>query len=471
MPLILGANSVSGYTVKNSLRFNSGSSDELTRTFGTETSRRIFTFSCWIKKTNIATNQSIFFGDTAGTTNATQDSFYFGSSDSFIFGGWTSGFFTSTMLFRDVSAWYHIVVGVDSTQATSANRIKFYVNGVEQAYTSGAGYPAQNADFGITKSGNHSFFGNDGQSGRGNGYLAEAYLIDGQQLTPSSFGETDTLSGIWKPKAYTGTYGNNGFYLQFKNSASLGTDSSGNGNTFTVNNLTSVDQSTDTPTNNFATMNPLNIPTTNAPTFTEGNLQTAITSTGYYGGNSSIMASAGKWYAEFKMTAASITGNFMMGVDNAMLVTARNNVFAGSSSSPTGYSIYGGDGYLYNNSTNIPYGTSYTTNDIISIALDLDNNKLYLAKNGTWMNSGVPTSGATGTGAISITASSSTIDGGYTFSIGDGGSAYTATVQANFGSPPYAANSYADGAGYGNFSYAVPSGYYSLNTKNLATYG
>ena len=449
--LVLGANSVSGYTVKNSLRFNSGSSDELTRTFASDGNRKTFTFSCWIKRTTIGTDQSIFFGDTAGTTNATQDSFYFNASNTLTFGGWNSGFFTSTMLFRDVSAWYHIVVGVDSTQATSANRIKFYVNGVEQAYTSGAGYPAQNADFGITKSGNHSFFGNDGQSGRGNGYLAETYLIDGQQLTPSSFGETDTDTGIWKPKAYTGTYGTNGFYLKFANSASLGTDSSGNGNTFTVNNLTSVDQSTDTPTNNFATFNSIKF---TGGTLTEGNLKLDSSSASWKTRNSTIGVSTGKWFMEFKMGSISADQS---GVAIVSDLTPDGN-FPASDATRIPAIAYNSDGRkLVNGSATSAYFSAMSTNDIIGIALDMTGGTVQFYRNGSTTGSPINLSDAF------TSANYPLFFAGAVFNTRD--------VQANFGSPPYSANSYTDGAGYGNFSYSVPSGYYSLCTANLSLYG
>jgi hypothetical protein len=464
--LVLGANSVSGYTVKNSLRFNSGSSDELTRTFPTDGNRKTFTFSFWTKLTTLGTARSVFFGDTAGTTNATQDSFYFNSPDVFIFGGWNSVFFTSTMKFRDVSAWYHIVVGVDTTQATSANRIKFYVNGVEQSYTSGAGYPAQNDDFGITKSGNHSFFGNDGQSGRGNGYLAETYLIDGQQLTPSSFGETDTDTGIWKPKAYSGSYGTNGFYLKFANSASLGTDSSGNGNTFTVNNLTSVDQSTDTPTNNFATINALEN-SYSGLTLSEGNLKGVTTGAYYSLIRSTIGVSTGKWYMEAKCNAQGASENkWHFGISDFPPSSSTSAIGTANYS----YGWRGEGNTIFYNGTSTTYGTEggMSTGMIVGIALDLDNNKIYWSRNGTWKNSANP---ATNTNGFSITGASSTNTGFYHFAFGDYDGDYGYTYETNFGNPSYSANSYTDGAGFGNFSYQPPANYFSLCTKNLATYG
>jgi len=247
MPLILGSNSASGYNVANSLRFNRGSLDQLTRTLSSTTDRQKSTWSCWMKKCDF-TNEQIFFGYTTAEfviyTNA--DSFRISNSDGVVF-------LYSTALQRDPSAWYHFVVAIDTTQATASNRIRMYVNGTEITSFSSSGYPTQNTNLKMNVSGKTMAIGSDGTSAF-NGYMSEHYWIDGQQLTPSSFGETDTLTGIWKPKAYTGSFGTNGFYQKYANSAALGTDSSGNGNTFTVNNLTSVDQSTDTCTNNFCTL-------------------------------------------------------------------------------------------------------------------------------------------------------------------------------------------------------------------------
>jgi hypothetical protein len=239
------------------------------------------------------------------------------------------------------------------------------------------------------------------------GYMSEVYFIDGQQLTPSSFGQTDSATGIWTPLPYTGTYGTNGFYLKFANSAALGTDSSGNGNTFTANNLTSVDQSTDTPTNNFSTLNSLNVPASNQPTFSEGNLKSTSSTAagGSFGGSSSFGVSTGKWYIEAKAGALASSNVMRIGVTYDAAETARTN---NDASTNYEYVYAGSNGYKSNNNTDTPYGNSYTTGDIIGIALDLDNNKLYFSKNGVFQNSGDPTSGATGTGAAFTVTSGQT---------------------------------------------------------------
>lgn len=476
MPVILGANSASGgYNITNSLRFNSGSSDYLNRTPASSGNRDTFTVSFLVKRANITSGQRIFTAGTSiGTNNNNVSSMLFESTDTFIFfgeiGGVASFNLTTTQLFRDVSAWYHIVVAVDTTQATSSNRIKIYSNGSQITSFSTSTYMTQNTDTFFNANNLHVISGIT-NAGFLNGYLSEFYLIDGSQLTPSSFGETDEDTGIWKPKAFSGSYGTNGFYLQFKNSASLGTDSSGNGNNFTVNNLTSVDQTTDTPTNNFATLNPLDNYYANS-TFTEGNLKTVQGGSTYAWNLSTIGVSSGKWYAEVKLTTS---GSFaVIGVTDRSPTQSLNDILG---SGAYDYSVHQYNGDVYNNAGTNPantdqsYASSYASGDIIGIALDLDNNKIYWSKNGLWSDGSGNWDESSPTGFISITAPASTNNGQYFFASGDYQSGSSPTFEWNFGSPIYSANSYQDANGFGNFSYSVPSGYYSLCTKNLYQYG
>ena len=472
MPLILGANTLSagGYEIDNSLRFNSGSSDYLSRTPATTTNQKTWTYSFWIKRTVLGTTQYFLY---ARNDDNNRSYFRFTSSD-------TLGFFATssasvklegsitTRVFRDVSAWYHIVLSADTTQATSTNRFKIYVNGTEQTLTLDT-TPSLNSDLSMniahpTAIGVYA----DGLTGYLNGYMSEINLIDGQQLDPTSFGETDEDSGIWKPIRYTGTYGTNGFYLEFKDSSALGDDTSGNGNDFTVNNLTSIDQTTDTPTNNFATMNPLDNFYAQS-TFSEGNLKVVTGTTQYSSNTGTIGVSTGKWYWEVEFDVDN-AGNRVSHIGIKSQQDTDTDEGLGTKSTDWGYRGFNGE--YYNNATSTAYGNTYVAGDIISVALDLDNNKLYFAKNGVWQNSGDPTSGATGTGAISITDPASTIFGSYfpAFSYQDGSS--TGTFLTNFGNPPFTISSgNSDANGYGNFEYEVPSGYYALCTKNLAEYG
>ena len=469
MPFILGANSLTGgYTVDNSLRFNSVSSDYLSKTYGTPTSTQKWTASFWIKRSELSREQHIF-----GGTSPSQC--YFVSNDTLRFADTTAGTnYYTTQVFRDTSAWYHFVIAVDTTLGTAGDRARIYVNGSEITSFSTETNATQNNNSAYNVASTLYAIGRYNPSPSGNyfgGYMSEMNFIDGQQLTPTDFGEFDEDSGIWKPIAYAGTYGTNGFYLETKDSGALGADTSGNGNNFTVNNLTAVDQSTDTPTNNFATWN-VNLATNSTMTMADGNL-TGTSGSNYASGASNSWfstqgASQGKWYAEFLLTYQSDTDAGIVGVGYDLSKHQQGTALSAHSlyNIPEGWG-YVGQGNIKNNNADLFVASSYAVNDIIGVAMDLDNNKLYFAKNGTWQNSGVPTSGATGTGAFSLTSGQD-----YFFGMSDASLANTFTYKANFGSPAYTISSgNADANGYGNFEYSVPTGYYSLNTANLAEFG
>ena len=464
MPLILGANSLTGgYEVDNSLRFNSGSSDYLSRTPASASNRQIFTISFWFKKvTTGVSNGILIHGQNTGNNDF---SIYNNTSDRIEIFSWnaSSAQFTlsTTQVLRDVSAWYHMVVACDTTQATASNRVKLYLNGSQITAFDTANYPSLNANLNYNTTDPY-WIGRSYGSTYNNKYLSEFYSIDGQALDPTSFGEFDSDSGIWKPIAYTGTYGTNGFFLEFKDSSALGDDSSTNGNDFTVNNLTSIDQTTDTPTNNFCTANPLHFNATipSANTLSDGNL-TFTSSQGasaYPAFYSTIGASQGKWYAEFKVTTAN---SAIIGIGSGIATGG----FLGGGLYDYAYYY---DGTFYNNGSNQGTQSSYTDGDIISVAMDLDNNKIYVAKDNVWQHSGDPSAG---TGGFVITAPASNNTGTYLIAYGDAGGG-TPAIQGNFGNPPFAITTgNEDANGYGNFEYAVPPGFYALNTKNLAEYG
>ena len=469
--IILGSGQLAGgYEVANSLRFDDGSSDYLSRTTSTPTSDKIGTYSFWFKRSHLGTTQNIF----NNYIDASNYAFlrFDGSADRlefFSLNGADDLSLRTARVFRDTSAWYHIVFRVDMTQSTSSNRLKFYVNGVEETSFTSTNYGVQNevpSLFEASASGNNRIGTDETSSYYIDGYMAEAVYCDGQSLDPTSFGEFDEDTGIWKPIDVSGlTFGTNGFYLDFENSGSLGADVSGNGNNFTVNNLTSIDQTTDTCTNNFCTLNPLS--TNSAVTLSEGNLEFT-----YSGGDtatfSTFAVSSGKWYWEIKALGTDSDGvqkwtPGVIGAEDHMFYNNRDGGYA-----PTAYALYLGNGNVYNNNTSI--SSAYATasqNDIIGVALDMDNLKLYFSKNGTFLNSGDPTSGATGTGAISLSANYSP----YIPHAGEGSGA-SINFAFNFGNPSFSISSgNSDGNGYGNFEYSVPSGYYALNTKNLAEYG
>ena len=481
MTIILPANTLSagGYTVANSCRFNDDDTAYLHRTPGSEGNRKTWTFSCWFKRGNLyaqAGEMRLFGGNSIGCHIYLYNEEIIWdltapSSASLL------GRLKTNRDFRDPSAWYHLVCAYDTEQATAGNRMRMYINGTEETSFETDTNPDEDlATNAINDDEIHTIgYRTAGMGAAGmemDGYLAEVVFIDGLQLAPTSFGEFDEDSQtIWKPIDVSGlTFGTNGFYLDFEDSDNLGDDESGNTNDWTEVNLAAADQCVDSPTNNFATLNPLDNAQSDA-TYSEGNCKWATsTNSHYFWGRSTIGMSAGKWYMEFKATSIPEHGYFGICVDGP----DDNTTFLtnGGRNDHVEYGYKTSDGNSYTNTGSSSYGDTYDDGDIIGVALDLTNNKLYFSKNGTWQNSGDPTSGATGTGAISITAAASNGFGEYFFCCADGTSGTSGTFEANFGSPAFTISSgNADANGYGNFEYAVPSGYLALCTKNLGSDG
>ena len=460
MPLILGTNSIkdTGYDVDNSLRFDDGSSDNLSRTASGGSYRKV-TLSAWVKKANArltsgADDTILAFRNGSGT-NYFQIKFRTNDELQVIdYTGSATMNFRTTQLFRDLSAWYHIVVGIDTEQGTDTNRVKIYVNGSQVSNFNSASYPSQNLDLQINGNiggTNNMRVGSRTSDHYFDGYMCEVVWIDGQQLDPTSFGEFDSDSpNIWKPIDVSGlTFGTNGFYLDFEDSSALGNDVSGNNNDFTANNLTAIDQSTDTCTNNFATFNPLIIfYPSYVSTLSDGNLTATRSDNG--GNHSTIMPTQGKWYAEFKCITKGAGVSHVGAIPYDKITDNEFNAQNKGVAYRTG-------GKKYIDSTGTTYGDTWGAGDIISIALNLDDGEAVFYKNGTAQNSGTAISGFTYDSAMAIM-------------VGGGGSTWK--WSANFGNPPYSISSgNSDGNGYGNFEYSVPSGYFSLCTKNLAEYG
>jgi len=457
------------FTTK-SLRFNDGSSDKLTRT-QSNGNRQKFTLSTWLKRSALNTTSPNIIK--AGANDGTRNMLRFEGTNQLRFygvdasvGSGASIDIKTNRVFTDPSAWYHIVVAVDTTQGTASNRIKIYVNGVQETSFASNTIPNQNTNTQFNLNGIVMAIGASsfGSSEYFDGYMSEVINADGQQLAPTSFGVANS-SGFWSPIIYAGTYGNNGFNLQFENAAALGTDSSPNGNTFTVTNLTSIDQSTDYPKNNFATLNPIdNFYGQN--TLSEGNLKmvTSTTTGDDAPSRSTIGVASGKWFWEVKVTSNAGASNIGAMADQE---TADDQ-----NCGHTQYAwAYKHDGNAANNNQNITSGTSpafnaatYGNGDIIGVALNLDNNNIIWYKNGAAQNSGT---------GLAITAAASTPLGFYFAASSDNTeNSSTSTHEYNFGSAAYAISSgNADANGYGNFEYAVPSGYYSINTANLAEFG
>lgn len=450
-----------GYQISRSLRFNSADSAYLNRTPASAGNRRTWTWSAWIKRSALGVTQQIF---SSRPTSSPYALIYFASETlNYAETGLT---LTTTQVFRDVSAWYHIVIATDTTQATASDRLKFYVNGVQVTSFSTATYPSQNYDTQINTATQHNLSGAQPYGAEYfTGYMTEVNFIDGQALTPSSFGETNAQTGVWQPKAYSGSYGTNGFYLNFSDNsnttaATLGKDYSGNGNNWTPNNFSVTagagnDSLVDSPTSygtdtgvggtvrgNYATFNPLvKLGTSN---LLNGNLDSGSTSPNN-STQSTIAVTSGKWYAEFAPSGQNYP---RIGIQD--VAETNNNMVGSLTISWGGYN----KGELFINGTTVYDGSqtspviSYTAGDIIGIAIDAGTRKVWFSKNGTWQNfSGSGADPVTGTNPVGTLAGSNAI----AYAV----RSESCTVSANFGQRP--------------FAYTAPSGFKALCTQNLPT--
>ena len=446
------AAAAAGYQIEQSLRFNDDDSAYLQLNGGTSpTDGKIFTHSVWVKRSGISGNDNNVFG--SAPTSTLYNDIKFDSNDQLYYrqihssGGASQWTLKTSARYRDPSAWLHIVVAVDTTQATSSDRVKMYVNGAQITQFDSASYPGQNQ---VPLGQNGSYAVGIGRltttfTNYFDGYMAEYHHVDGTAHDPTDFGEYDD-NGVWRPIEVTGiTYGNRGWYLTFDSTATngIGHDHSGNGNHFTANNFTTsgigTDVMSDTPTTNWCTFNPIDTGFSGS-TLSNGNLNVTTASTGFrYMGNT-IWPSAGKFYAEIKVTSTS--GFEQIGI--ATRTTSTNKILGTDADS---WAYDGWDGQYINNGTQTTFGSTYTTNDIVGIALDRDNHKLYFSKNGTWQNSADP---AAGTGSINI----SSISGVPTMiAVCDNNSGGSSGFEVNFGQR--------------DFAYTPPTNFLPLNTANL----
>jgi len=459
----------SGYNLTNSLRFRSSASAYLSRTPASAGNRRTYTWSAWVKRGALnggGTDMCLF---NAGTTSPTYDGFRIKSDTiSFFQGGAVSVNIESTQVFRDPSAWYHFVLAVDTTQATSSNRVKIYVNGNQITAFGTANYPAQNAEASINNTLVHNIaaqYANTSSSAFFDGYMDEINFIDGQALTPSSFGSTNSTTGVWQPARYAGTYGTNGFYLNFTDialtsgsNAGLGKDFSGNGNFWNTNNISVTAGSTydamiDSPTltsatvANYAVMNPLGNAVGNAPaTLTEGNLRATNSATSFLGALGTIgLPTSGKFYWEIQLTQNSGPSNL------STFGIAPSNVPLNGNQANFANSV---QWYIGNNTliqlpvtgTVTAVSGGSTTSDVFQICYDGSTGKVYFGRNNTFYNSAGAATGNPSSGT-NETATLTTGDLLPWFF------AYQEGATFNFGQRP--------------FSYTPPTGFVRLNTFNL----
>jgi len=463
-------------TFTNSCRFDDDSNDYLEKAqTGVDGNEKTWTISMWIKRSKLGSSQYLF---SFGENNSSEGKMYFDSNDFLVLtnDGQNGSSNETDMKFRDVSAWYHIIWACDVTQSDNADRWKVYVNGNQVTLT---GSPSiTNADGIVNRwNGFDNWIGaaaRSQQSGTAvqsfDGYMTEVIFVDGQQLSPTDLGAFNPVTNIWEPIAYAGTYGTNGYKLNFSDSSALGDDTSGNGNDFTPNNLTSIDQSTDTCSNNFATMNPLyRKPQTNPSELRDGNTS-VIGGSAHRADVPTIAMNAGKWYFEAKAISGSTT-KWWWGLGEAELLETKQDL--GNTSNFIYGDVSNTQGVYDNNlkvdgSTAISsiFGAACAANDIVMLAVDFDTQKVWYGLNGTWNNG----SASQSTTLNSSSPDSTAIVSGdyYYFGVGNENTKWS----VNYGNPAYSISSgNADANGFGNFEYAVPSGFYALNTSNINTYG
>jgi hypothetical protein len=445
---LIGASGQGGYFLQRSLRLRQSASASLTRTPVSSSSQNRWTWSGWVKRGRIGVTQTIFSAYSAASY---QTYINFTSSDTLQFNNfWGSDNenIITTQVFRDPSAWYHLVFSINLSASTYQNAVQMFVNGVQitafstttftNSFNAGAvngNYPHSIGSY-ATQSSNYADL-----------YLAEVNFVDGQQLLPSSFGSTNPVTGVWQPRKYGGTYGTNGFYLPFTDNSgatatTIGKDFSGNGNNWTPNNISvtsgvTYDSMTDVPTltsptaANFAVLNPLNTELGMTGTLAGGNLDLS----GSGGKRSTIAARSGKWYWEFRVNSGA-SANFPI---SGLYVAGSGTYWPGYDGNSFGY--FQGGAIYYNGSTSLTV-SSYTDGDVLGFAWDADTGKVYVAKNGTWQNSGNP---AAGTGQVA------TVSTGVDRVVGAYNSSGSCSI--NFGQQP--------------FSYTPPTGFVALNTFNL----
>ena len=476
---ILGANTESAaYDISNSIRMDDGDNPKLSRSISSSGSARNATLSVWIKRGNFGSRQQIYSNKTASASFSGMNMYFDGSTDRLYIdhhdGSSNISLYTN-QVFRDPSAWYHIVHAIDTTTGTATNRLRLYINGEEVTDFATDQNPSQNADLALTNSTGDQSIGDDPRDSSDlfDGYMAEYNFVDGTTLDPTYFGETNS-NGVWVPKEPdVSSYGTNGFFLEFKqtgtsaNSSGMGADTSGNDNHFSVTGLTAAEITTDTPTNNFCTWNPLF--TNQRGTFQYGNtyFTTSVQGSVPYGQNAfgNIAVNKGKWYCEFRINAVGSGGTLAVGwnerAEDGSYINGHNNL--GSS----GNTWYGStNGEIRVGSSSGTNTTTYTTGDIIGAAIDLDNNKIHYHKNGSYQRSSDP---ANNTGGDSL---SSSYNNYWTPWMSKDDTSNNATVTLNTGAPNFTISSaQSDDDGHGIFEYDVPTGYFALCTKNLAEYG
>ena len=434
---------------------------------GSVTSQTTYTFSFWIKRNLTGVRDTVFMHESASGHTQKLD-LHFDNNDNWLIGHYdgTNEYNVKTnMKFRDCNGWYHIVTRIDTTQSTESDRYRIYVNGNQVDLTeSGSGYPAQNSTLNL---GQHPLVYGRYQASSPSGYfsggLSHCHYCDGQSYAPTEFGQYDA-NGVWTIKTSPSvTYGTNGHFM-FKDNNSVN-DQSGNSNNFTVAGGT-LTQTVDNPSNVFATMNPLQqVRSGSAGVFDFSNGNTTIGKTSdsvWRTGLSTLGMTSGKYYCEMKHNG----GTHYIGIISYEDYITESSGYPQTGDLANGVAFYINTGQSSIAGTLASYGNYASSGDIIGIALDLDNNKIYFSINGTWQNSGDPTSGSTGTGALTVQSNKT-----YMFASSCNGSGNTYNHNYNFGNGYFGTTQVSsagtNASGNGIFEYDVPTGYTALSTKGL----
>jgi hypothetical protein len=462
-----------GYQIPYSLRFRYSNNASLSRTgVVTPTNDKIFTWSGWVKLGLAVTNNAdygVLFTGYTGSSDAGYGVITISNPiagfPALRIGGWATNYRITSAAFRDPSAWYHIVVAIDTTNATAGDRIKIYVNGTQITSFGTSNNPTLNSTVGMNNASTAQRLGLDAPASSAyhfDGYMAEVNFIDGQALTPASFGQTDVATGVWVPKKYSGTYGSNGFYLKFNDATTtttIGNDSSGNANNWTTSGIsvtagTTFDQMTDTPTLNYAVFDALS-PIGSASsigTLSAANMTFDHSAASYAQRFGSFAVSSGKWYFEYTITTFSSGRSCAFGIGKTVDYPSG----AGAAGSWTGCVAYGdfGDTYLrpvtesagVSNTSGVASMT-FSVNDVLMIAFDVDAGKFWMGKNGTWFDSGNPAAGT------------------------NQKQNFTASIPWRPWCVQYGSSAAQSIVNYGQrtFSYTPPSGFKALSTQNITS--
>ena len=437
-----------GYDIDYSCKFEADNSEQLYRTPSSDGNMKTWTYSVWFKRTELGASQQLY--------SALDTYMYFETNDTAwlnLRSGGTNFFMATNRVFRDTSAWYHAVIVCDLTDSTAADRLKLYINGVRETSFSNSTYENADSDdnTGMHKATVHRIGQYSNYGSKFCGYMAEINSIDGQALDATDFGEFND-DNIWIPKEYTGSYGTNGFYLDFADAADLGDDESGNGNDWTEGGIAAADQATDTPTNNFCTLNPLWV---YGNALTTGPIEGATeVADGAWAGTKATMGVAnGKWYWEFKASGAdSIVG---IQTDEGVALTGNAHNILSTCALNLNGEVWIKDSTSGRNDTDVTQ--TFSSSDIYGIALNMDDNQISFYQAGSLITDG---------GSIAL-------DGLADKTVFPFASNYNTTIEFNFGgyTTISISSAAADANDYGTFEYAPPTGYYALCTKNLSEFG